>query len=989
MWIERVEFIGFGNLTGQRIQFGRNKLSVVVQPNEYGKSTIAESIWATLFDYPEWDPALASSKPGIERQPLSGAAFKTVLDLNNDDRRMRLIRNFSERSVKVLDLSKDLGKANADITSEFAQAIANDLFGKQLTGLTRELFRSCCVVGQRDLSQLPFAGNRGLSSLLLSIADTGGKSFNVFDAIAKLEERLVQFPYKGREFNCDELLDGLRARRESLIATMSRLENDRRSCDEYIEQIARIEDRLRLRARDLTADEYFQLCLEAADLDSRLGRAQDKLARLRDIEAAIETYLQFESVPIEKQRDVEELWISRQSRLSDLRRYESEVKERAVETQIRDLEQRERAEGLESFTLEDAQVLMTLARTLKEVTNELQQMRERRDSEFSRVQALGLNLSQLADTRAALLSLEPKELEDAHQYHSMLVAAKERAAECMHCVERAGAILGDINRQRDAFVKTAQRFFWPSLTMSCVLLAGYAFMAMMKRVTLSDARVSLVLAFYAIFLVIAAASFFGARKLRYEFRVNEEILARTEEQKQSITANELHGKIALLEARLEELARKAKLGNGPRLIHEIQEYAKSAAQLKELDLLDHMILTKEVHVTNLKQQMSDFFRKANRSVDDISAKEGLRLAEAVTRFLDDRRRFDTTTMMLDHRESEIRFLRDEVKHSEALLSDLFQRAGLTFKDVDEGYYQWSEAVVGYRRLETNRNDLNRLLTDTTTDLNASELPALIDSLELRKAELWSRIQELLVANPEISGLTPPVVDPNGGYAREIAELRAELDELKRERDCLTFEARAAMSNYQDNYLRTLEDLEAVERDFNHVSHHRTALLFARDALLRQADENHAVWADRLSDISRDMLRHLGTEYDSIEFDAELNINVRRKGQRDPLNEWQLQEQLSTGTREQLHWLARMAVVRLLSNHKPLPIILDEPFSEFDDERFLKIMRFLINDICAHNQVIILSCHQQRHEWLMDQLDPRERDSVETCRLVSLKAASVR
>jgi uncharacterized protein YhaN len=184
----------------------------------------------------------------------------------------------------------------------------------------------------------------------------------------------------------------------------------------------------------------------------------------------------------------------------------------------------------------------------------------------------------------------------------------------------------------------------------------------------------------------------------------------------------------------------------------------------------------------------------------------------------------------------------------------------------------------------------------------------------------------------------------------------------------------------------LEELESVERDLKHVRHHSTSLLLARDTFLRQADENHTVWADRLNDIAREMLKHLGTEYEAIEFDADLSLAVRRKGQRELINEWQITEQLSTGTREQLHWLARMAVVRFLSNNKPLPIILDEPFSEFDDERFLKIMRFLINNIAPHNQVIIFSCHQQRHEWLMDQLDPREREGVELCRLQSMTMA---
>src|SRR5687767_13449825 len=114
MWIDRLEFIGFGNLTGQGIDFARDKkISVVVQANESGKSTISDAIWAILYDYAE--NSLGNGVPlSVERKPLSGAAFKACLDIVWNQRNIRLIRNFSDRSLKVLDLSKDPGKATAD-----------------------------------------------------------------------------------------------------------------------------------------------------------------------------------------------------------------------------------------------------------------------------------------------------------------------------------------------------------------------------------------------------------------------------------------------------------------------------------------------------------------------------------------------------------------------------------------------------------------------------------------------------------------------------------------------------------------------------------------------------------------------------------------------------------------------------------------------------------------------------------------------------------
>ncbi|MBA3856069.1 MAG: hypothetical protein C0507_04085, partial [Cyanobacteria bacterium PR.3.49] len=82
--------------------------------------------------------------------------------------------------------------------------------------------------------------------------------------------------------------------------------------------------------------------------------------------------------------------------------------------------------------------------------------------------------------------------------------------------------------------------------------------------------------------------------------------------------------------------------------------------------------------------------------------------------------------------------------------------------------------------------------------------------------------------------------------------------------------------------------------------------------------------------------------------------------------------------EQLHWLARVVISRYLSKDNPLPIVLDEPFSESDDERFLRIMEFVVDVLTRDHQVIIFSCHRQRHQWLADQLSAAQKERLLFC-----------
>lgn len=72
------------------------------------------------------------------------------------------------------------------------------------------------------------------------------------------------------------------------------------------------------------------------------------------------------------------------------------------------------------------------------------------------------------------------------------------------------------------------------------------------------------------------------------------------------------------------------------------------------------------------------------------------------------------------------------------------------------------------------------------------------------------------------------------------------------------------------------------------------------------------------------------------------------------------EKLSTGTIEQIYLAFRLSVIEEISKEK-MPIVLDEAFAYYDDERLLQTLKFL--DI-INNQIIILTC-TKREKSLLD------------------------
>lgn len=71
------------------------------------------------------------------------------------------------------------------------------------------------------------------------------------------------------------------------------------------------------------------------------------------------------------------------------------------------------------------------------------------------------------------------------------------------------------------------------------------------------------------------------------------------------------------------------------------------------------------------------------------------------------------------------------------------------------------------------------------------------------------------------------------------------------------------------------------------------------------------------------------------------------------------EKLSTGTIEQIYLAFRLSVIEEISKEK-MPIVLDEAFAYYDDERLLQTLKFL--DIIS-NQIIILTCTKREKSML--------------------------
>ena len=67
--------------------------------------------------------------------------------------------------------------------------------------------------------------------------------------------------------------------------------------------------------------------------------------------------------------------------------------------------------------------------------------------------------------------------------------------------------------------------------------------------------------------------------------------------------------------------------------------------------------------------------------------------------------------------------------------------------------------------------------------------------------------------------------------------------------------------------------------------------------------------------------------------------------------------------EQIYFALRMAAGELFSKGEPVPVVLDEAFVMYDDERLEEILRWLAQ---GKNQVILFTC-QKRETRILERI----------------------
>lgn len=136
----------------------------------------------------------------------------------------------------------------------------------------------------------------------------------------------------------------------------------------------------------------------------------------------------------------------------------------------------------------------------------------------------------------------------------------------------------------------------------------------------------------------------------------------------------------------------------------------------------------------------------------------------------------------------------------------------------------------------------------------------------------------------------------------------------------------------------------------------SAIKLAIETIERLSVDIHDSFGWKLNQLISDLAGAITDgKYSNVKVDEKMNIKV------DQQDNYILLDKLSAGTIGQLYLALRLAISDLVYGKDNMPILLDDCFALYDDNRTKAALRFLTQN--KKGQIIIFTCHKREKEFL--------------------------
>ena len=216
-------------------------------------------------------------------------------------------------------------------------------------------------------------------------------------------------------------------------------------------------------------------------------------------------------------------------------------------------------------------------------------------------------------------------------------------------------------------------------------------------------------------------------------------------------------------------------------------------------------------------------------------------------------------------------------------------------------------------------------------------------------EARAQLSELLARHLGDGTVSSEAMDTFYGRMAEFSKLCDMLDQSEHALDKYT-EDISSLQEKQNNCSEMIEKQQRtqweLEKKLEHLGTCRTRASSIRDSF--------GLYLNK--EASRLVSGITGGIYDSMSIDENLNVFLNTKSRLVPL------ESISSGAMDQVYLALRLAAARLLQGDgEPFPLIFDDSFTLYDDDRLRTALKWL--SAAYDGQMIIFTCHRREAQML--------------------------
>ncbi|VEF48766.1 P-loop containing nucleoside triphosphate hydrolase [Bacillus freudenreichii] len=383
--------------------------------------------------------------------------------------------------------------------------------------------------------------------------------------------------------------------------------------------------------------------------------------------------------------------------------------------------------------------------------------------------------------------------------------------------------------------------------------------------------------------------------------------------------------------------------------------------------------------SSLLQRVRDSVEAEEKKLDDIKVKLGLsenfsrRKIEDAFSMLKELQQLDQQIGEIEAQKVQI--LKGQEKWHENLFQFLMER-NIEFHEPAQAIYFLQETLKKEQEKEILLKELGKKLSELNVNILQiqNEKAALLSSLNKlfeaadvtceedfrKKAGLFEErshlLERLALLEDQLGEEDEKIVQNQDELQRKINGLSEEMNELSRhlEED----RNRLAILNQEvrfleegGTYTENLHHFRQMRSTFNEEAHGWAELAVAASLLEKVMGKYKE---GRFPKVIRKATEYFSfltdDEYIRLHVHPDGNLTVERKDRIlfSPA-------ELSRGTGEQLYIAIRLALVHVLKEEYPFPVIIDDGFVNFDQERTKRMLQ-LIQNFSADAQVLLFTCH---------------------------------